>query len=56
MLGYIGEEKGSRAVFEVTQEVIEEGKYTTYDFGGKSKTSEMSSEIARRVKRRLSGS
>jgi isocitrate dehydrogenase (NAD+) len=54
MLSYIGEEKGSKAVFEATQEVIEEGKHTTYDLGGSAKTSEMSSEIARLVKKKLS--
>ncbi len=55
MLGYIGEEKGSKAVFEATQEVIEEGKHTTYDLGGNAKTSEMASEIALRVEKKVRG-
>jgi isocitrate dehydrogenase (NAD+) len=54
MLDYIGEKKGSKAVFEATKEVIEEGKYVTYDLGGNAKTSEMSAEIARRVMKKLS--
>lgn len=50
MLDYIGEGRGSRAVFDATKEVVEEGKAVTYDLGGSAKTSEMAEEIARRVK------
>ncbi len=50
LLGYLGEEKGSNAIFKATTEVIEEGQHVTYDLGGKASMSEMTSEIARRVK------
>lgn len=50
MLGYIGEEANSKAVFEATKQIIEEGKVVTYDIGGKAKTSEMAQAIADRVK------
>jgi isocitrate dehydrogenase (NAD+) len=53
MLEYIGEERGSKAVFDATKEVVEEGKHVTYDLGGIAKTSEMADEIARRVKKAL---
>ncbi|MHB8565971.1 MAG: isocitrate/isopropylmalate dehydrogenase family protein [Nitrososphaerales archaeon] len=49
MVGYIGEEKGSKAIFKATTEVIEEGRVTTYDLGGNAKTSEMTAEIAKKV-------
>jgi isocitrate dehydrogenase (NAD+) len=49
MLGYLGEEKASDAVFTATRGVIEEGKVTTYDLGGTAKTSEMSNAIASMV-------
>ena len=49
LLSYIGEEKGSQAVFQATQEVIEDGRYVTYDLGGTAKTSEMTAEIANRI-------
>jgi isocitrate dehydrogenase (NAD+) len=53
MLGYIGEEKQSKAIFEATTEVIEEGKRITYDLGGKASTTEMAREIADKVQRHL---
>jgi isocitrate dehydrogenase (NAD+) len=53
MLDYIGEEEGSRAVFQATKEVVEEGKTVTYDLGGNAKTTEMAEEIARRVRKAL---
>ena len=53
MLSYIGEEEHSKAVFEATREVIEEGKVVTYDIGGSAKTSEMAETIAERVKKSL---
>ena len=45
MLQYLGDIKSRNAIFEATEKVISEGKYVTYDLGGKSKTSEMTSEI-----------
>jgi isocitrate dehydrogenase (NAD+) len=49
LLGYIGEEERSRAVFAATTQVIEENKVVTYDLGGKAATSEMASAIAEKV-------
>jgi len=49
LLGYIGEEKESKAIFRATTEVIEENKTVTYDLGGSAKTSEMAQAIADRV-------
>lgn len=49
MLGYLGEQAASNAIFTATRDVIEEGKVTTYDLGGSAKTSEMASAIATKV-------
>lgn len=53
MLSYIGEEDKSKAVFEATRQIIEEGRTVTYDIGGNAKTSEMANAIADRVTRIL---
>jgi isocitrate dehydrogenase (NAD+) len=53
LLGYIGEEKQSKAVFEATKSVIEENKSVTYDLGGNAKTSEMTAAIAGKVTKLL---
>ena len=53
LLSYIGEEDKSRAIFEATTEVVEEGRAVTYDLGGSAKTSEMASTIAQRVSKKL---
>ena len=53
LLSYIGEENRSRAIFEATASVIEEGVVVTYDLGGSAKTSEMAAAIADRVGKRL---
>ena len=53
MLGYLGEVKESKAIFDATSKVIEEGKITTYDLGGDAKTSEMSNAIADKVRKTL---
>ena len=45
MLQYLGDEKAGNDIFNATEKVISEGKYVTYDLGGTSKTSEMTSEI-----------
>lgn len=49
MLSYLGEERESKAVFDATNKVVEEGKVTTYDLGGSAKTSEMAAAIAQKV-------
>ena len=45
MLQYLGDKKSGDAIFEATEKVISEGKSVTYDLGGTSKTSEMTSKI-----------
>ena len=45
MLQYLGDIKSRNEIFEATERVISEGKSVTYDLGGNSKTSEMTSEI-----------
>ena len=45
MLQYLGDEKAGNDIFKATEKVISEGKCVTYDLGGTSKTSEMTSEI-----------
>jgi isocitrate dehydrogenase len=49
LLGYIGEEESSKAVFDATTKVIKENKFVTYDLGGTATTSEMARAIADRV-------
>ncbi len=51
MLEYLGEKDIARAIFKATEEVIEEGKYVTYDLGGNAGTREMADAIAERAKR-----
>lgn len=53
LLSYIDEEDKSRAIFEATTEVVEEGSAVTYDLGGTAKTSEMASAIAKKVSKKL---
>ena len=45
MLQYLDDNKSGNAIFEATERVISEGKNITYDLGGSSKTSEMTSAI-----------
>jgi isocitrate dehydrogenase len=49
MLGYLGEEVSSRAIFKSTEEVIAEGKHVTYDLGGNARSSEMVDAIIERL-------
>lgn len=50
LLDYLGEKENSKAIFEATEKVIAEGKYVTYDLGGKAKSSEMVNEIIRKLR------
>ena len=45
MLDYLGEEKAARRLDRAIADVIREGKYVTYDLGGKSGTREMGQAI-----------
>ena len=53
LLGYIGEEERSKAIFQATTEVVEDNKIVTYDLGGHASTSDMADAIADRVARLL---
>jgi len=54
MAEYLGEPDIRNAVFEATEQVINEGKYVTYDIGGNAKTSQMADVIAKLAKEKLS--
>ena len=49
MVDYLGEKEISRAIFEATENVIDENVYVTYDLGGNSSLSRMADEIANRA-------
>jgi isocitrate dehydrogenase len=53
MAEYLGEPEIRDAVFAATEDVINEGKYVTYDIGGNAKTSEMADAIAKLSKEKL---
>ena len=40
-------------IFAATDDIINEGKYVTYDIGGNAKTSEMADAIAKIAKQKL---
>lgn len=49
MTAYLGEKDIANAIFKATEEVINEGKYVTYDLGGNARTREMADAIAKRA-------
>ena len=53
MVKYLGEVEICDAIFASTEDVINEGKYVTYDLGGKSTLTKTASEIALRAKHML---
>jgi isocitrate dehydrogenase (NAD+) len=53
MVDYLGEKEISSAIFESTENVINENLYVTYDLGGNSSLSRMAEEIADRAARIL---
>jgi len=53
MVKYLGEVEICDAIFAATEDVINEGKYVTYDLGGKSTLTKTASEIALRAKHML---
>jgi len=53
MVEYLGEAEIRNAIFEATEQVINEGKYVTYDIGGDAKTSQMADAIAQLAKKIL---
>jgi isocitrate dehydrogenase len=53
MLDYLDEKKQAQAIFNAVENVIEEGKYITYDLGGSAKLSEMANRIAEFTEKEL---
>ncbi len=53
MVEYLGEPEIRNAIFDATEQVINEGKYVTYDIGGNAKTSQMADAIAQLSKKIL---
>lgn len=48
MVKYLGETDIASAIFEATEKIIAAGKFVTYDLGGESSLSRMSSEISQK--------
>ncbi|MEM2760115.1 MAG: isocitrate/isopropylmalate dehydrogenase family protein [Nitrososphaerales archaeon] len=46
MVEYLGEKDIAKAIFTATEQVINEGKYVTYDLGGNATTSQVAEQIA----------
>jgi isocitrate dehydrogenase len=46
MVEYLGEKQISNAIFQATEDIINEGKYVTYDLGGNASTSQMADKIS----------
>ena len=53
MIQYLGEPDIRDAIFAATEQVINEGKYVTYDIGGNAGTKEMADTIAKIAKEKL---
>ena len=53
MAEYLGEPDIKNAIFSATYQVINDGKYVTFDIGGDATTSQMSEQIADIAKNNL---
>ena len=53
MAEYLGEPDIRNAIFVATEQVINEGKYVTYDIVGNATTSKMAETIAEIAKQKL---
>ena len=53
MADYIGEKDIRDAIFSATEQIINEGKYVTFDIGGESTTTQMSEKIVEIAKSNL---
>jgi len=53
MVEYLGEPEIRNAIFDATEQIINEGKFVTYDIGGNAKTSQMADAIAQLAKEKL---
>jgi len=53
MAEYLGEPEIKNAIFDAAEQVINDGKFVTYDIGGNAKTSQMSNAIAELASQKL---
>ncbi len=53
MVEYLGEPDIRNTIFAATEQVVNEGKYVTYDIGGNANTSKMAEAIAEIAKQKL---
>ena len=53
MASYLGEHDIRNAIFSATEQIINEGKYVTFDIGGDATTTQMSEQIAEIAKSSL---
>ena len=53
MVEYLGEPQIKNAIFAATEQVINEGRFVTYDIGGNASTSKMADAIAEIAKQKL---
>ena len=53
MADYLGEKDIRDAIFSATDQIINEGKYVTFDIGGDATTTQMSEHIAEIAKSNL---
>jgi len=53
MAEYLDEPEIRNAIFDATEQIINEGKFVTYDIGGNAKTSQMADAIAQLAKQKL---
>jgi isocitrate dehydrogenase len=53
MVEYLGETHIKEAIFAATEQVINEGKYVTFDIGGNATTTQMTEAIVEIAKQKL---
>lgn len=53
MVEFLGEKDISKAIFDATEDVINENKYVTYDLGGNASLSKMTEEISKKASKFL---
>jgi len=53
MVEFLGEKDISKAIFDATEDVINENKYVTYDLGGNTSLSKMTEEISKKASKFL---
>ena len=53
MAEYLGETEVKNAIFSATHQVINDGKYVTFDIGGDASTTQMAEQISNLAKSNL---